>query len=290
MKKIIPILIIIILSFGAGIYFKGDAFLAYNKFKLGFKNFQATNIGTTLTEVGKEILSPPPLQILRPEAKVVLTASKIVYETNLQRRQNGNLPALTVNEKLNAAAMAKAKDMFAKQYFEHISPSGVGPGQLAQKYGYDYIVEGENLILGNFSSEKEAVQDWMDSPGHRANILNNRYSEIGVAVLKGIYNGSSVWIGVQEFGLPLATCSQPDLDLKNQISFNQKTLSNTSSQIDQIKSEINNTNPRSENYRQLIDQYNQMVNDYNNLAETTKTMVSQFNNQVNNFNACVAGK
>ena len=63
------------------------------------------------------------------------------------------MSALKENEKLDQAALAKANDMFLKQYFEHVSPTGVGPGDLAQNYGYDYIIVGENLILGNFSSE-----------------------------------------------------------------------------------------------------------------------------------------
>jgi uncharacterized protein YkwD len=289
-KSKIIILVLIVLAVGAGIYFRDSLINYFNGFGQQFKNFQKTDIGTTLSEVGKEILSPPPLQIFRPEANVVLVASKVVSETNLQRAENGDLPALTVNAKLNAAAMAKAKDMFAKQYFEHVSPSGVGPGQLAQNYGYDYIVEGENLILGNFTSEKEVVQDWMNSPGHRANILNNRYTEIGVAVLKGTYKGSSVWIGVQEFGLPMASCNQPNDFLKSQIDANQKTLNDTSAQLDQLRSELNNTNPRSDGYRQLVDQYNQLANSYNSLAETTKTLVSQYNSQVSDFNLCVQGK
>ena len=132
--------------------------------------------------------------------------SKIISETNLQRQENGDLPALKENTDLDETASAKAADIFKNQYFEHVSPSGVDPGKLVESYGYDYIVEGENLILGNFSSEKEVVADWMASPGHRANILNNRYTEIGVAIVKGTYKGEESWVGVQEFGLPLSTC------------------------------------------------------------------------------------
>ena len=80
--------------------------------------------------------------------------------------------------------------------FEHTSPSGVDPGKLVQSYGYDYIVAGENLILGNFSSEKEVVQDWMNSPGHRANILNGSYKRTGVAAYR-TEDGTIYWC--QEF-------------------------------------------------------------------------------------------
>jgi len=278
--KVILFFIIIILALGAGFYF--------NNYLIKFYDNLLNS--STLKQVGKEILTPPPLNIGGIAKQVVLTKDKIISETNSQRQENGDLPALTENQTLDRIALLKASDLFTNQYFEHVSPSGVGPGELAQKNGYQYIVEGENLILGNFSSEAEAVQDWMNSPGHRANILNNRFTEIGVAIIKGTYKGDSVWIGVQEFGLPLSDCSEPNEALKSEIDLNEKTLNNMSSQISQIRSEISNLNPGSENYNEVIDQYNQLVNNYNDLSATTKNVVSQYNEEVNNFNNCVVGK
>lgn len=283
MKKIILGVSIFILIFGATLYF-------YNNITSGLKDFQQTNIGSTLSEIGKQVFAPEPLQIKRKIAQVTLLAEKIIVETNLQRQENGGLPELVKNSTLNEVALAKANDLFKNQYFEHVSPSGVGPGELAKEYGYDYILEGENLILGNFSSEAEAVQDWMDSPGHRANILNNRYTEIGVAFVKGIYKGESVWIGVQEFGLPLSTCDQPNEALKSSIPLNEQNLNNMSAQISQIKNQIESINPKSDNYNQLINQYNELVSSYNDLANQTKQMVADYNTQVNNFNNCITGK
>jgi uncharacterized protein YkwD len=132
---------------------------------------------------------------------VVLSKDKIIKETNIQRELNG-LNDLVENKTLSDAARAKAYDMFKNQYFDHISPDGTTPGKLVQSYGYDYSFEGENLLMGNFSSEKEMVQKWMDSFEHKKNILNKKYKEIGVAVVKEVYNGKIVWIGVQEFGTP----------------------------------------------------------------------------------------
>jgi len=132
---------------------------------------------------------------------VVLSKDKIIYETNLQRMANG-LPILNENKKLNEIAEAKVYDMFRNQYFEHISPDGVAPEQLALSYGYDYSFHGENLILGNFFTEKKIVQNWMNSPDHRKNILNENFTEIGVSFIKENYKGKIVWIGVQEFGSP----------------------------------------------------------------------------------------
>ena len=201
--KLIIFILILVAAFGAGVYLKDDAVRFYDSLNYQVRNFQKTNIGSTLTQVGKEIVSPPPLNIGGSEQPVVLLQSKIISQTNLQRQENGNLPALVENAELDKAAAAKANDMFLHQYFEHVSPTGVDPGKLVQSYGYEYIVAGENLILGNFSSEAEVLGDWMNSPGHRANILNIRYTEIGASIIKGTYEGQTVWIGAQEFGLPV---------------------------------------------------------------------------------------
>jgi len=299
--KISKIIIIglVIAAFGAGVYFSAqggpasgwkDNLIGYfNSLTKQVQDFQKTDIGQTISQVGREIFAPSPLKIGGASNRVVLLQSKIIAETNLQRQQNGNLPPLIENTRLDEAAAAKANDMFLNQYFEHSSPSGIDPGKLVQNHGYDYIVAGENLILGNFSSEKEVVQDWMNSPGHRANILNNRYTEIGVAIIKGTYKGETAWIGVQEFGLPLSTCSQPDAGLKNQIDLYKTQLDDLSLQIDQRKTEINNTNPRSAPYSQMINDYNQLIENYNALAEQVKTAIVNYNDQVNAFNSCVAG-
>jgi len=288
-SKIIIIFVLIVLAFGAGVYFKDDAIRFYNNLTNQIQNFQKSDIGQTIAEAGKQIFTSSPLNAGGKSNNVALLQSKVITETNLQRQENGGLPVLKENAKLDAAAAAKANDMFVKQYFEHVSPSGIGPGDLAQKYGYDYIVEGENLILGNFSSEKEVVQDWMNSPGHRANILNTRYTEIGVAVIKGTYKGETVWIGVQEFGLPLSACAQPSVALKNQINSEKTQLDLLASQIDNLRTEINNTNQRSKAYNQMVDDYNQLVAQYNSLAEQLKGGITTYNSQINIFNSCVAG-
>jgi hypothetical protein len=143
--------------------------------------------------------------------------------------------------------------------------------------------------MGNFKNEQEIVQLWMDSPGHRANILNNRFTQIGVAIIKGEYKGDVVWMGVQEFGLPISACSQPDVDTKNQIEANKMALDAMAVKIEAKRDEIENTNRRSEKYDILVDEYNAMVAEYNTLNEKTKNLISQYNNQVNTFNQCVAG-
>ena len=287
-SKII-IFVLIVVAFGAGVYFKDDAIKFYDSLNKQIQNIQKADVGQIISQVQKQISMPLPLNIGGVETQVTLLQSKIISETNLQRQENGDLPALLENAKLDEVASAKANDLFLNQYFEHVSPSGVGPGDLAQKYGYEYIVEGENLILGNFFSEKEVVQDWMNSPEHRANILNNRYSEMGSAIVKGSYKGQTVWIGVQEFGLPLSACSGLNTALKDQIDLGKNQLTELTLQINNKKSEIDNTNSDSSAYNQMIDDYNQLVDQYNVLAEKVKSDVAVYNNQVNDFNNCVKG-
>lgn len=274
MKKFIIFLVIILVLGAALIYFENDILNFFPDFKKNIQDFQKTDVGNVITEFSKDILVPPPLQISGKPSQAVLTKSGIILQTNLQRQTNGNLPALKENSKLNAAASAKVSDMFLNQYFEHTSPTGIDPGQLVSNNGYKYIVAGENLILGNFESEKELVQAWMDSPGHRANILNIRYSEIGVAIVKGIYKGETVWIGVQEFGLPLSSCDEPDKNLKNEINDKKKQLDQISNKLDLEKN---------------VDAYNKLVEQYQALASDVKILILQYNNQVNIFNDCVKG-
>lgn len=281
MKKIlliILIIVVVILAFLVGVYFSKD-----------IQNFQKIDVGNFIKEATKEVFNPAPLQVRNPFVNVTLTSDKILAETNLQRNLNGNLPPLSQNAILDASALAKAKDMFKNQYFEHVSPSGVSPSDLVKNMGYNYIVTGENLILGNFASEYELVTAWMNSPGHRANILNNRYTEIGVAVIKGTWKGETTWIGVQEFGLPMSACTQPDIVLKNQIDNLKTELENLSLQIDQKRQELDLSSNNYKKYNALVPVYNDLVRQYEIMAGNVKNLIVKYNNEVSVFNKCVAG-
>lgn len=291
-KKII-IFLIIVFSLGAGFWFREDIlkFLDYagSQINISINDFQKTEVGNLITRAQKEIFTPYPLNIGGAKKEVVLLKSKIIEETNLQRKTAG-LPELAENELLSQAALAKANDMFKNQYFEHISPEGISSGDLVQFYGYEYIVTGENLILGNFENEAELVESWMNSPGHRENILNSRYTDIGISVVQGNYEGHSVWISVQEFGFPLSVCEEPDSGFKNQIDGKKTNLDQLGLSIDQKKAQIETADRNTAYYNQMINDYNLMVQDYNSLAEMLKEMVSVYNRQVNDFNNCVKGK
>lgn len=289
-KYKVIILIVLILALGLVFAFQGSIIRFYNYLGINLHQTDKTDIGNVIKEIAKEVLTSSPLNIGGKENQVILVKEKIIAQTNIQRYNNGLLPPLIENAKLTAAAQAKAEGMFKNQYFEHTAPSGVGPGELAKNFGYDFLMVGENLILGNFTSEQQLVQDWMDSPGHRANILNEKFTQIGVAVARGTYKGQTVWIGVQEFGLPLPNCPEPSISLKNKIDLGKSQLDQTSLQINAKREEIDNTPPVSEDYNTLVDEHNKLVEKYNLLNVETKKIISQYNIQVNNFNQCVVGK
>jgi Cysteine-rich secretory protein family len=128
-------------------------------------------------------------------------------------RSNGSidgatLAMLTPNPILERAAQAKADDMARKGYFAHTSPEGIDPWHWFDEAGYDYSYAGENLAI-NFSESNSVNSAWMNSPLHRANILNGNYTEIGIATATGTYQGRATVFVVQEFGKPLSVVAKP---------------------------------------------------------------------------------
>jgi len=108
--------------------------------------------------IKRSISIPEPLtfpEIIETGARS-LEEKKIIYFTNFYREKEG-LEKLKENETLNKAAEERLEDMFSKQYFEHISPEGIGAEKVVSNLGYQYIMVGENLALGNFKNEKDQL-------------------------------------------------------------------------------------------------------------------------------------
>jgi cysteine-rich secretory family protein len=129
-----------------------------------------------------------------------ITVTQLLQYTNLEREANGLAP-LTLNPDLTKAAQMKANDMFAKDYWAHVSPDGTTPWVWIRKSGYNYLYAGENLARG-FDSSSDVVTAWMNSPEHRANLLSPNYTDIGFAVQTGSLTGTDTTLVVQEFGSP----------------------------------------------------------------------------------------
>ncbi|OGY38904.1 MAG: hypothetical protein A2418_01765 [Candidatus Brennerbacteria bacterium RIFOXYC1_FULL_41_11] len=135
-----------------------------------------------------------------------IVSGLIVHLSN-QERQSSGLSPLKESSILDKAAQDKALDMLAKNYFNHNAPDGTLPWYWFSKNGYAYKYAGENLAVDFFESE-DVVKAWMNSPTHKFNIMNNKYQEIGVAVVKGSLQGRETTLVVQLFGTPKTVISQ----------------------------------------------------------------------------------
>lgn len=219
---------------------------------------------------------------------IKLSKENIMLFTNEDRKENGDLSPLMENEKLNLSAQKKLEDMFANQYFEHISPNGEGVSDLSKEAGYEYILIGENLAMGDFKDDRALMDAWMASPGHRANILNPKYTEIGIAVGKGRFEGNDIWMAVSHFGTPLTICPTINTVLYRMINSNQKEANEMEEDLNIRKKKIEGGfvyegNTTSEQ----IKKYNELVNIYNYLIKKIKEEINKYNDQVILFNDCV---
>lgn len=130
-----------------------------------------------------------------------ITNESIVSLANEARVENG-LAELTTSSLLARAAQNKADDMLARQYFAHNTPDGQTPWTFIKAVGYSYTTAGENLAI-DFTQAENVQAAWMNSPGHRANILNGNFTEIGIGIASGTYDNHQTTIVVQMFGHPL---------------------------------------------------------------------------------------
>lgn len=132
---------------------------------------------------------------------VAAVISAVLVNLANEDRSQLALNELNVSPALTAAAQAKADDMAAKGYFSHTTPEGYDSWHWFKLVGYDYRYAGENLAV-DFSDSGDVERAWMNSPTHRDNIVNPGYTEIGIAVATGTYQGRSTVFAVQMFGTP----------------------------------------------------------------------------------------
>ncbi len=153
-------------------------------------------------QISANLLRPPAVRALT-QGNVLAYASDItptdlLDQTNQQRVANGLSP-LRMDARLNQSATLKAGNMFAENYWAHVSPSGIQPWYWFTQAGYNYTYAGENLAK-DFDTTAGTVQGWMNSPGHRANILNPHYTDVGFAVENGTLVGGQTTLVVAHYG------------------------------------------------------------------------------------------
>lgn len=170
--------------------------------------------------------------VLGVESRVTIAA--LLNDTNNERQKVGEKP-LELNAQLSNAAYLKARDMLEHQYWDHTSPQGVSPWKWVSDAQYNYAYAGENLAR-NFMTSAEAVRAWMESPGHRANILKQEYRDVGFATITGTLHGRNVSLIVAMYGTPatgalasvqgahFAIPGQPKLSLASQIGLSLQSM------------------------------------------------------------------
>lgn len=119
--------------------------------------------------------------------------SEVIRLVNDIRRQNGLSP-LSANWELSRVARYKSQDMVDNRYFSHNSPTYGTPFQMIQAFGLSYRTAGENIAYGQ-RTPQEVVTSWMNSSGHRANILNASYTQIGVGYVANGNYWTQMFIG-----------------------------------------------------------------------------------------------
>lgn len=137
-----------------------------------------------------------PGQVLTiPEVDSSVTAfeAEVIRLVNEIRQENG-LKALKANWELSRVARYKSQDMLDHKYFSHTSPTYGSPFQMIQSFGLSYRTAGENIAKG-YSTPQAVVNGWMNSSGHRANILNASYTQIGVGYVKSGHYWTQMFIG-----------------------------------------------------------------------------------------------
>ncbi len=135
----------------------------------------------------------------------------LLQSTNNQRVANGQA-ALSLNSKLNSAAQAKANDMVARNYWSHNTPDGQEPWIFVDAAGYTYVKAGENLAYG-FTDSNSTINGWMNSPSHRANMLDGDFIDVGFGFTNSpdFNNSGPQTVVVAMYGKPqaLGASSEP---------------------------------------------------------------------------------
>lgn len=181
---------------------EGETLARHKKTLMGVAERQGLNVTKIYEEIvsGDSIDERPEVQKLINELLQNRYQNIVVME--IQRLARGNtkdqgiiLKALVLDKQLNNVAQLKAEDMKKNNYFDHNSPTLGSPFDLMRSQGVSYRTAGENIAAGQQSAEA-VMNSWMNSSGHRANILNGNYTKLGVGFVSGGRYGT-YW--VQEF-------------------------------------------------------------------------------------------
>lgn len=145
-------------------------------------------------QVKNPALIYPGQKLTIPTVTTTAQENEVARLVNVERARAG-LQSLKLNWQLSRCARYKSADMASKGYFDHNSPTYGSPFTMMQNFGLRFSAAGENIAYGQ-RTPAEVMRDWMNSPGHRSNIMNRTYNEIGVGLAK---NSRGVCYWTQQF-------------------------------------------------------------------------------------------
>lgn len=164
------------------------------KYQVGLSEIRSLN-----PQITNPAIIYPGQKLTIPNASDVINQeNEVVRLVNIERSKIG-LQTLKINWQLSRVARYKSQDMATKGYFSHTSPTYGSPFKMMESFGIKFSAAGENIAMGQ-RTPAEVMNGWMNSPGHKANILSASYWEIGVGLAKSS-NGTLYW--TQEFIKPL---------------------------------------------------------------------------------------
>ncbi len=156
------------------------------RYQIGVSEIIAQN-----PQIKNPALIYPGQKLTIPNLDAVKTwENEVIRLANAERSKKG-LPALGANWQLSRCARYKSQDMINKNYFAHQSPTYGSPFDMMESFGLRFAAAGENIAMGQ-QSPQAVITAWMNSPGHRGNILSTSYSQIGVGLAKD-KNGRCYW-------------------------------------------------------------------------------------------------
>jgi len=158
--------------------------------KKSYNNLSSSLIAKKLSNslVAVALLTVFILSSVKVEASEI-NGSNVLRIINTEREGN-HLKPLLIDPDLERAATLKSRDMINRNYFEHYA-FGLTPWDFIKNSGYDFSLAGENLAM-DFATSEGMVNAWMNSPAHRANILNPDFQDIGIGIVKGAYKENGV--------------------------------------------------------------------------------------------------
>lgn len=160
------------------------------KYEIGLSEIKAANPGIKDPDL---IYPGQVLTIPSVDSTALAYEKEVVRLVNEIRAENG-LPQLTYDWELARVARYKSQDMKDNRYFSHTSPVYGSPFTMIKNFGISYKSAGENIAKGQ-SSPEAVVNAWMNSSGHRANILNRSFTHIGVGYVSGGHYWTQMFIG-----------------------------------------------------------------------------------------------